>query len=205
MVASQLRTNAIDDQAVLAQMGSVPRERFVPAAFQAVAYVDKGVALGHGRRLNPPLSTARLLSELRPSAEDRALVVGAATGYSAAVLAGLVAHVVALEEQAELVRHARAALAGIENVAVVEGPLAEGWADGAPYDLILIDGAVEVIPAAIHQQLTDGGRLAAGLMSNGIVRMVIGNRAGRGFGTFPVADYDAAPLPGFAPAPAFQF
>jgi protein-L-isoaspartate(D-aspartate) O-methyltransferase len=205
MVASQLRTNAVDDQTVLAQMGSVPRERFVPAAFHAVAYVDKGVALGHGRELNPPLSTARLLSELHPRASDRALVVGAATGYSAALLAGMVAHVTALEEQPDLARQAADALAPYPNVALVQGALAEGWAAGAPYDLVLIDGAVETIPTAIQQQLVDGGRLAAGLIGDGVIRMVIGSRAGQGFGTFAVADYDAAPLPGFAPAPAFQF
>lgn len=205
MVSNQLRTNAVDDQLVLARMGSVPRERFVPDGLQALAYIDKGVALGHGRMLNAPLATARLLSEAHPRAADRVLVIGAATGYSAAVLAGMVAHVTAIEEQPDLAAQATHALSGEANVTVIEAPLAEGWTGSAPYDLIFIDGSVEQIPDAVQQQLADGGRLAAGLVMDGVTRMVIGRRAGDGFGVAAVADYDAAPLPGFAPAPAFQF
>lgn len=204
MVSNQLRTTAVNDARVVEAMRTVPRERFVPPARAALAYVDTLVPLGGGRYLNSAMATGRLLTaaELRPS--DRALVVGAATGYGAAVLARLVASVVALEEDAALAAMTPADM-GFERVT---GPLPQGWAANAPYDFILIDGAVETIPHAIVEQLAAGGRLAAGLVTNGVTRLVIGRKAGQGsgaFGTIAFADAEAAPLPGFAPPPTFRF
>ncbi len=199
MVASQLRTNAVTDAPVLAAMGTVPREAFLPANRRAMAYVDTVVPLGHGRGLNPPMTTGRLLSEIAPRAGERALVVGAGPGYSAAVLAEIGVAVTALEEPG-----ATRPTPGA-GVTAVEGPLAAGWAAGAPYDLILIDGAVEDIPEALVTQLRDGGRLAAARSERGVTRLVIGRRAGDGFGAVAVADAEAAPLPGFAPSPIFTF
>src|SRR5688500_346544 len=98
MVASQLRTTGINDPRVVAAMGEVPRERFVPAGRAALAYADALIPLGGGRELNTPMSLGRLLTEAAPEPDDRALVIGAATGYAAAVLARLVASVVAVEE-----------------------------------------------------------------------------------------------------------
>lgn len=204
MVSNQLRTTAVNDVRVVDAMRAVPREDYVPADRAAVAYVDTLVPLGGGRLLNSPMATGRLLTEIEAQPGDRALIVGAATGYSAALLARLVNHVVALDEDAALTAKARAV--GLPaNVTVVDGPLAEGWATGAPYDLILIDGAVEQVPQALIDQLADGGRLGAAVIERGVSRLSIGRKAGAAFGMIAFADAEAAPLPGFARPAAFTF
>jgi protein-L-isoaspartate(D-aspartate) O-methyltransferase len=197
MVSNQLRTNKVTDAAVLAAMGAVPRERFVGADQAGVVYRDTSVPLGGGRALNPPIATGRLLSTARPQAGERVLVIGSATGYVAALLIEMGCTVTALEEAGALI--ARAA------VATVEGPLVAGWAEGAPYDLIYVDGAVEQIPQAIVDQLADGGRLLGAITERGVTRLVSGRRVAGGFGIDAFADVEATPLPGFAPAPAFSF
>jgi protein-L-isoaspartate(D-aspartate) O-methyltransferase len=204
MIASQLRTTGTNDPRVLAAMGEVPRERFVPSARASLAYADAIVPLKPGRDFNSPMALGRLLTEAAPRPGERALVVAAATGYAAALLARLAGPVVALEEDPELAAEARANLAG-SGVKLIEGPLASGCPDEAPFDLILIDGAVECIPDALVAQLIDGGRLAAGLLENGVTRLAIGRRAGEGFGMTAFADAAAAILPGFAKPPAFRF
>ncbi|HEX9963615.1 MAG TPA: protein-L-isoaspartate O-methyltransferase [Allosphingosinicella sp.] len=204
MIASQLRTTGTNDPRVLAAMGEVPRERFVPESRIPLAYADALVPLKPGRDFNSPMALGRLLTEAAPRPGERALVVGAATGYAAAVMERLVGPVVAVEEDAELAASARANLAS-SRVRLVEGPLAEGFADGAPYDLILVDGAVECVPGSLVAQLADHGRLAAGLLENGVTRLAIGRRAGEGFGMAAFADAAAAILPGFAKPRAFKF
>jgi len=204
MVESQLRTTAVNDPRVVAAMGAVAREAYVPAERASLAYVDTAIPLGGGRSLNPPMVTGRLLTEAHVEPTDRALVVGAATGYAAAVLARLAASVVALEEDEALLGQARAA-ALPAAVEVAGGPLSAGWAAGAPYDLILIDGAVEILPQTLIDQLADGGRLAAAVIENGVTRLVIGRKGGSGFGQYAFADADAAPLPGFARPSGFVF
>jgi protein-L-isoaspartate(D-aspartate) O-methyltransferase len=204
MVASQLRTTGINDPRVVAAMGEVPRERFVPAGRAALAYADALIPLGGGRELNTPMSLGRLLTEAAPEPDDRALVIGAATGYAAAVLARLVASVVAVEEDPDLAAAAKLALKG-SKVKLVEGPLAKGHKTGAPYDLILIDGAVEFVPEAIVVQLAETGRLAAAILDNGIARISIGRRGGTGFGMVAVSDAASAILPGFQRPRGFTF
>ena len=204
MIASQLRTTGVNDPRVLDAMGEVPRERFVPAERRALAYADALVPLKPGRDLNPPMALGRLLTEARPRRGERALVIGAATGYAAAVAARLVGPLVAVEEDEELAALAREALAGTE-ARLVEGPLAKGWKKGAPYDLVLIDGAVETVPEALIDQLADGGRLAAGIVEDGVTRLALGRKAGEGFGMAAFADAAAAVLPGFARPRAFSF
>ena len=199
MVDSQLRTNSVSEPRLVVALSEVPRERFVPADVQAAAYTDRSVPLGGGRFLNPPLATARLIAEARPTARDRVLVIGSATGYAAAVLAGLVASVTALEEDAALTP------VPTPGVRPVSGPLAAGWPDDAPYDLILIDGAVESVPRAISDQLVDGGRLATGIVERGVTRLAIGRRAGAAFGLVTVLDAEAVVLPGFAAPAGFTF
>lgn len=199
MVDSQLRTNSVTDPRLVAVLSEVPRERFVPDALRAGAYTDRSVPLGGGRHLNPPLATARMIAEADPAPGDRVLVIGSATGYAAAVLVALTASVTALEEDAAL------APVPTPGVTFVSGPLAEGWAAGAPYDLILIDGAVESVPKAIVDQLADGGRLATGIVERGVTRLAIGRRTGGGFGLVTVIDAEAVTLPGFSPPPAFIF
>src|SRR5439155_327232 len=148
MVASQLRTTGVNDPRVLAAMGAVPRERFVPTDRRAIAYAETLVPLGNGRWLNTPMALGKLLVEAAPQPADSALVVGAATGYAAAILVRLVGSVVAVEADAVLVASAKAALKDTA-VTLVKGPLAKGYKRGAPYNLILIDGAVETIPDAV--------------------------------------------------------
>jgi protein-L-isoaspartate(D-aspartate) O-methyltransferase len=205
MVESQLRTNSVTDSRVVAAMDRVAREDFVPAELRTLAYVDRPLALSAGRALNPPLATARLLCEAALRKDDRVLLVGAATGYTAAVLSGLVSTVVALEEDGALVAHAKAALSGFANVDVVTGSLSQGWAESAPYDVIMIDGAIEHVPAQLSGQIADDGRFVTGLIDAGVTRLALGRRAGDGFGLFPVADLEAAVLPGFAVPKTFKF
>ncbi|WP_454883725.1 protein-L-isoaspartate O-methyltransferase family protein [Sphingomonas oryzagri] len=197
MVSNQLRTNKVTDPAVLAAMGSVPRERFVGAGQGGVAYRDTIVPLGEGRGLNPPIATGRLLSVAQPRAGEAVLVVGSATGYTAALLAEMGCVVTALEQSPALIAQAQ--------VTTVEGPLAAGWPAGAPYDLIYVDGAVENVPDAIVDQLVEGGRLVGAIVERSVTRLVIGRRVAGGFGLDFFADVETATLPGFAPAPAFTF
>ena len=204
MVANSLRTTGINDPRVLAAIGAVPRERFVPPERVPIAYADTSVPLGNGRELNSPLSFGRMLSEVNPQEDERALLVGAATGYPAAVLARLVKSVVAVEEDGDLVDFACNALRGT-HVTLVQGPLADGYADGGPYDLILIDGAVEFVPDALVQQLVDGGRMALALLDRGVTSIAIGRRVGDAFGVAPITDTATAVLPGFTKPRAFSF
>lgn len=205
MVESQLRTTGVADPRVVAAMAAVPRERFVPDERRATAYVDRPVPLGHGRELNLPEATGKLLATARVETGDRVLLIGAASGYTAAVLAMLTADVVALEEEPALIALARAALAEAAGVRLVEGPLAAGWPGDAPYDLIIIDGAVEQVPDAVVGQLVDGGRLVCGLVDDGVVRLALGRRAAHSFGVDLFADCEAPLLPGFARPKTFTF
>jgi protein-L-isoaspartate(D-aspartate) O-methyltransferase len=204
MVASQLRTTGVNDPRVIAAMGEVPRERFVPEERRALAYADALVPVAPGRALNPPMALGRMLTEARLRGHERALVIGAATGYSAAILARLVASVVALEEDGELAAFAKQALAGSE-VALVKGPLARGYAKGGPYDFILIDGAAEYVPQAIVDQVADGGEIALAIFEQGVSRLAIGRVVAGAFGFSFFADAEAAPLPGFEKPRGFSF
>jgi protein-L-isoaspartate(D-aspartate) O-methyltransferase len=141
-----------------------------------------------------------LLTEIAPVAGERALVVGCGTGYSATVIAELGVEVLGLESDPALAAEARA-----HGISVVEGPLEQGWKKGAPYDFILIDGAIEYIPDAIIAQLTSTGRLGTSLVERGVARLVTGRRAGNGFGLHSLADYGAASLPGFVKPRGFTF
>jgi protein-L-isoaspartate(D-aspartate) O-methyltransferase len=204
MVASQLRTTGVNDPRVVAAMGAVPRERFIPAERCALAYADTLVPLGHGRQLNPPMALGRMLTEARLRGGEKALVIGAATGYSAALLARLAGSVTALEEDPELAAFARAALAG-SGVELIEGPLTQGHAAGAPYDFVLIDGAVEHVPQAIVDQVAEGGEIALALVENGVTRLATGRVVAGAFGTTIYSDAATAVLPGFEKPRGFSF
>ena len=204
MVASQLRPNAVNDAAVVDAMAALPRERFLPEPLAAVAYTDAPLPLGEGRVANPPIATGRLLTEARVKLSDRVLVVGAAGGYAAALLARLAARVTALEVSPTLATLAENALAGT-GVTLVTGPLAAGHPAAAPYDLIFVDGAIEQVPQALIDQLEIEGRLVAGVIDRGVSRLSVGRRTAGGFGLADFADIEAAHLPGFAPPPAFSF
>lgn len=205
MVASQLRTTSVSDPRVVAAMAEVPRERFVPAQAAALAYRDTAIDLGQGRALNTPLATARLLVQARLLASDRVLLIGAAGGYTAAVLASLVAEVVAVESQPALVAHARDALSGTPNVTIVEGALEHGHPQGAPYDVLVVDGAIEELPATLASQVVDGGRIVSGLIERGVFRLAAGAHRGAATALAPFADIDSVRLPGFARPRSFTF
>lgn len=204
MVASQLRTNAVDDPRVIDALTEVAREGHLPADKVAAAYIDRAVALPGGRGLNPPLTTARLINESHPQPTDKVLLVGAATGYAAALLGQLAGSVVALEESADLLDIAKA-VTKAKAVKFVEGPLAAGWAEGAPYDVIIIDGAIEQLPDTLVDQLAEGGRLAAAQLDRGVTRLALGRKTGGGFALIPFLDAEAVALPGFTVPQAFTF
>ena len=208
MVSSQLRTTAVSDARLVAALARVPRERFVPEESRALAYRDTAIPLGRGRSLNLAMATGRLLNEAYLRASDRVLLIGAATGYSAALLALLVHEVVAVEVDTALARAARDTLAGLDDALgamIVEGPLAEGHAAGAPYDVLIVDGAVEELPAGLIAQVKHGGRVATGLVDRGVTRLAAGRRSEEGFGLADFADADCVVLPGFSRPRAFSF
>jgi len=200
MVDSQLRPQGVTDAAVLAAMGAIARERFLPDHTRPLAYVDRAVALGDGRFLAAPAVLGQLLTAMVAAPGQRALVVGAGTGYSAAVLGAMGLSVVAVESSPELAAKAREL--GIE---VSEAPLDKGDARHGPYDQILIDGAVEHIPDAIVEQLAEGGRLGAALVDRGITRLIVGRKSGGAFGYLSLGDAGSPVLPGFARPKAFTF
>lgn len=205
MVVSQLRTNAVNDPRVVAAMARVPREAFLPERARPLAYLDRPVPLGGGRAANLPMATGRLLTEAYLQPGDRVLLIGAAGGYTAAVLAGIAGAVVAVEADAALAAIARAALSALPNVTLVEGPLAEGHAAGAPYDVLIVDGAVEQLPDGLVAQVAVGGRVATGLVDRGVTRLAIGRRAEGALGLTTFADVECPVLPGFATPPQFRF
>jgi protein-L-isoaspartate(D-aspartate) O-methyltransferase len=204
MVESQLRTTGVNDPRVIAAMTATPRERFVPEEWRTLAYMDRPVPVGFGRELNMPEATGLLLTNAAVTRHDHVLLVGAGTGYTAALLAQLAAEVIALEDQAELLATARAT--AIEGpVRFVEGPINQGWAAAAPYDLIFIDGAVDQVPDALLAQLKEGGRLAAAIREKGATRLGVGRKSGSGFGMDLFADCEAVLLPGFERPKSFVF
>ena len=200
MIDSQLRPQGVTDPMVLEAMGAVLRERYLPDGTRPLAYVDRGVGIGDGRFLSPPAVLGKLLNQMRPRTSERALVVGAGSGYSSAILTHIGLDVVALESSATLA--ARARELGVE---AVEGPLETGWAKGASYDLILIDGAVEHIPDAIIGQLADGGQLGTALIERGVARLIIGRKVAGAFGYLTLGDAGTPALPGFSRPATFKF
>lgn len=207
MVDSQIKTGAITDPMIVEAMGAVPRENFLPEARRSVAYVDQDLAIGNGRFVMEPLVLAKLLQMAEVQPTDKALVVGANGGYSAAVLAHIAASVVALDSNRELTTTAGGAfaLSGISNVQVVAGDLAAGHAAGAPYDVILIGGAVAEVPGSLKLQLADGGRLVAVVRDGAVGHGMVFERVGVTFGAREQFDAATPILAGFEKLPRFAF
>lgn len=211
MVDGQVRPNRVYDRRLLEAMRTLPRERFLPAGLGAHAYTDEDVPLGHGRFLIEPMVIARLvqLGEIRD--RDSALVVAAGTGYGAALVAACGARVVALEEDEALLAIARGMLAEwAPGIDVVQGPLPQGWRSGAPYDVILIDGAVEDIPEDIIGQLRPaathgGGRLVTVRRSGGVEEGVVGEVIAGALRLTPAFGCATPVLPAFRREPGFVF
>ena len=208
MVDSQLRTSGVVDPALVEAFGTVPRERFVEPQRQAVAYVDEDVPLGRRRYLMEPMVFGRMLQELAVGPDDIVLDVGCATGYSSAVLSRLAATVVALESDHELAARANSLLTELsaDNAIVVEGPLGEGYATQGPYDVIWIGGAVAEVPAALTDQLAEGGRLAAVIdRGTGAGEAVLMLKRNGIVSQRALFDANVPQLPGFEPEAGFVF
>jgi len=209
MVDGQLRPNRVTDAVLLAAVGDLPRERFLPDGLRSVAYADDDVPLGNGRFLMEPMVLARLIQALQPQAEDKALVVASGPGYGAALLSRLVKTVVAVESDAALASVAEQTIShlGIGNISQTVAKPEGGVPAEGPYDVILIEGAVQEIPQAILDQLAEGGRLTtvmaapAGVL--GVAQLVVkegGATSGR-----PLFDAGTPALPGFARPARFAF
>ncbi|MCX2722827.1 protein-L-isoaspartate O-methyltransferase family protein [Roseibium salinum] len=210
MVENQLRTSDITDHRILDAMGAIPRERFVPASKKAVAYIDANLPIGSedtGRALMKPHVLGKLIQLADIRGEDVVLVIGAGTGYSAAVVSNLAASVVALEENEDLAKAATDVLVelGIENAVVVEGPLAKGYAAEGPYDVILIDGAVEVLPETLTEQLKPGGRLTVVEGRGGAGSAKLYQKSANAVSSRFGFNASVNVLPGFEKAAAFEF
>ncbi len=204
MVDGQLRTYDITDQTLLAAILDVPRERFVPAALTGIAYLDTDVPVGSARtrRMLKPMVFAKLVQAAAITDSDHVLDVGCATGYSAAVLAKLAGSVVAVESDAALADEARRTLG---EAAVVSGPLAEGCAVRGPYDVIVVEGAIEAVPPQLLRQLKEGGRLVAVVGDGPASKATLYRQSGGEISARPIFDASGAMLPGFSRPAEFVF
>lgn len=181
MIDSQLRTSGVNEPWVLAAMGALPRERFVPEALRGAAYIDRAIPLGDGRWLAAPLVHARFLAEAVPTSTDRALLVGAAGGYLAALLRPLTGSLDTLEPGQSPDPHA------------------------APYTLIVIDGAVEQLPETLTATLAEGGRLVTGTVTRGVTRLAVGRKVAGVVALLPLAELGMPVLPEFAAPKRWSF
>lgn len=181
MIDSQLRTSGINEPWILEAMGSVPREDFVPAAMKDAAYIDRAIPLGDGRMLAAPLVQGRLLAEARPTRDDTALLVGDGAGYLAALL--------------------RPLLGSLDAVA----PADAATRNGGAYSLIVIDGAIEVLPDALAGRLAEGGRIVTGQVLRGVTRIAAGRKAAGTIALLPLAEVGIPVLPEFAAPKRWAF
>lgn len=205
MIEGQVRVNAVTDPRILAALDAVAREKFVPTASRALAYADVPVAVAPGRYLLDPRSFAKMLDLAQVTADDRVLDVGCGSGYSAAVLARLAKEVVALEQDADLVRAASQLLANVQGkVEVVQGALIEGARSQGPYDVIFVNGAIETVPETLLGQLAEGGRLVA-VLKDGQSRAWLFLKENGQVGRRPDFDADVPVLAGFRKAVGFVF
>lgn len=210
MVDNQIRPSEVTDPQVIQAFLSVSREKFVAPDQRPFAYGDRDVPLSPwapGRRMMPPVQLARLVQALEIKPGARVLVVAGATGYSAAIVEKLGAGVVLLEEDEALAGAAQGNLAeaGIRNAQIVNGAHVRGHAAGAPYDAILIDGAIEVLPEGIAGQLAAGGRVAAIERDDRLSRAMIYERVGDDVTKWPLFDAWLDVLPGFERVREFVF
>ena len=205
MVDTQVRPSDVTKFPIIDAMLSVPRERFVPAALREAAYIGENLELAPGRVILEPRTLAKLLDALDIQPTETVLDIGCGLGYSTAVLAKMAEFVVAVEDDAAIAEEAQTTLSetGVDNAAVMTGPLAKGSAKSGPYDVIILQGAVEEVPAAILSQLSEGGRIGC-LMAEGALGVVrIGHRRNGQINWRFAFNANAPVLPGFAKKPAF--
>lgn len=211
MVDNQVRPSDVTDRALISAMLDIPREMFVPSSERSLAYVDRDIRIGTDKKgdryLLAPAGLARLIQALELDENAVVLDVGCGTGYSSAVLSRLAGSIVAVEQDPDMIRTAEENLSSfdIDNVAVVEGQLTQGFASEGPYDGILIAGGIQVLPSEITDQLAENGRLVVVEYGGGPGRAMLYERSGQTIAKRPLFDLDASLLPDFLKKPEFQF
>ncbi|WP_323783776.1 protein-L-isoaspartate O-methyltransferase [Leisingera sp.] len=205
MVDTQIRPSDVTKYPIIEAMLAVPREQFVPDAQREAAYADKNVKLGGARVLMEPRTLAKMLDAVDLQNDELVLDVACGLGYSTAVAARMAQMVIGVEEDADMAADAQELLSetGADNAIVHTGPLAEGAAEHGPYDVILVEGGVEALPAALLDQLKDGGRIAALMMTGALGELKIGYKSGTGISWRFAFNAGAPVLPGFAAARDF--
>jgi protein-L-isoaspartate(D-aspartate) O-methyltransferase len=205
MVDTQVRPSDVTKYPVLDALLEVRREMYVPDALRDVAYMDNSITLGENRVVLEARTFSKMLDTLDIQQDEMALNIGCGLGYSAAVLGRLCEAVVAVEQDETLASEAESILGseGADNVAVVGGPLTEGAAKHGPYDVIILEGAVEEMPEALTDQLKEGGRIAAVFMDGALGMVRIGLKSGGKISWRFSFNATAPVLPGFSKAPSF--
>lgn len=211
MVESQVRPSDITDRRITLAMMRVPREKFVPEPFAPLAYMDETLAIGGGHGLFAPRILARLVQLASIEQTDKVLVLGGCSGYAAAIVASLCSSVTLLETELETDPNSAKRLnpifaeLGIANVTVCRGPLEAGWKDGAPYNVIFIEGVIDALPEAMSDQLAGRGRLVAVMPENGVPRAVLFLKANTTLTRRMGFEASGPVLPSFAQKKAFVF
>ncbi|QHQ35573.1 protein-L-isoaspartate O-methyltransferase family protein [Algicella marina] len=207
MVDCQIRPSDVTRYPIIAALLDIPRERFVPQAMSSVAYAGEHIGLAPGRVLLDPRVFAKMLDSLAVTPSDLVLDIGSGLGYSTAVIARLAEAVVGVEEDAGMCREAETQLAaiGADNAVITEGPLAAGDPAHGPYDVILVEGGVQEVPAEIVAQLKDGGRIAALFSEGTFGQAKIGRKSGQRVIWKAEFDATAPVLPGFESESRFEF
>lgn len=182
MIDSQLRTSGVNEPWVLTAMASVAREDFVPESMRSAAYIDRAIPLENGRSLAAPLVQGMMLAEAAPKQEDTILLIGDSNGYLAALLRNLAG--------------------SLDSIDPVEAVNAKG---AGTYSLVIVDGAIEVLPPALAAQLAEGGRIVTGLVERGVTRLAAGRKAAGEVALIPLAEIGIPVLPEFAATAAWSF
>jgi protein-L-isoaspartate(D-aspartate) O-methyltransferase len=208
MIEQQIRPWDVLDQSVLTLLATVRREDFVPPAYRALAFADTEVPLGHGQVMLAPKVDARLLQELAVQRHETVLEVGSGSGYMAALLGHKAQQVLTMEIRPALATFARDNLrkSGARNVWVREGDGSQGLPAEAPFDVIVLSGSVAAVPPALLDQLKPGGRLAAIVGQEPVMRAMLYTRSGAAaWSETDLFDTVAARLDHFAEPPRFRF
>lgn len=208
MIEQQIRPWEVLDPTVLATLGQLKREDFVPAAYRELAFADLELPIAAGQTMLAPRVEARFLQELALKKTDKVLEIGTGTGYMAALLAALTEHVVTVEINPELAATAKQNLAnaGIDNVSVEIGNGAQGWSARGPYDVIVVSGSLPEVPPALLQQLRRGGRLAVVVGAAPVMTAEVITCTAEGvFNSIKVFETVIAPLANAKASPKFEF
>lgn len=209
MVDCQIHPSGVVSPDILNAFGDIPRENFAPANVQGVAYMDESLPVAAGRYLLEPITHARMVQAVTPTISDRVLDIGGATGYSAAILGKLAGEVIALEHDAALLKAADSLWQslGLSNIIPAHGQLAAGSVRHEPFDLIFMNGSVQKVPAALIDQLSDGGRLITIIRAKGaqVGEVTLYKKAGQSCTSMSLFESGCPYLPGFEPKTAFSF